>query len=338
MYDSGRDTGPNALKNPGGSALTPVKSVFQDGVWLYGGGPGDLGQPLTPDRLALRHPVWAADVARLAPWREVRLEADSGPAAGTWYISANESARSASSILVVGACDSSLDVAWTLAGAGLLAPFASVLAVNQRQGRGQLRREWSSPAGNIYAAWILPEAPNEQIAAMAPILVGACLAEALAERGFSAQVKWPNDLLIEGSKVGGILLEERGGRTVAGVGLNCASAPDAASLRRDHAASATMLQAFGSVPGAVTLWAGLVQSGQTCYRDSVMLSDTAERTRLTSRRLAWIGRKVVVRGAEADGFVARIEGLAEDGGLRLRRIDPVPGQELTLHCGSISLL
>lgn len=336
MYDSGRDTGPNALKNPGGSTSSRTKSFFQDGVWLYGGGPGTLARPLSPDTLAASHPLWAADVARLAPWREVLLGEDAGPAAGTWYVS--EALRTISPICILGECDSSLDAAWKLDEAALLPPFSSVLAVNQRQGRGQLRREWSSPAGNIYAAWLLPEAPDEQIASMAPVLVGACLADALVEKGFPASVKWPNDLLLDGSKVGGILLEERNGHTIAGIGLNCASAPDAADLRRDHAIVATLLQAFGSVPGTITLWVGLVQSGQTCYRHSVMLSDTAERTRLASRHMAWIGRNVLVRDAETDGFVARIIGLAEDGGLRLRRVDPLPGQELTLHCGSISLL
>lgn len=308
------------------------------GVWLYGGGPAALAAPLSPATLNAQHPLWAADVARLAPWREVTLDATAGPAAGTWYVASDERLAALPAILVVGACTSSLDVGWRLAEAGLLPPFASVLAVSQRSGRGQLRREWSSPAGNLYAAWVWPAGGDEQLAAMAPVLVGYCLAEGLEALGFPARIKWPNDLLLSGGKVGGILLEERSGRLLAGIGINCASAPEAARLRRDHAAPAIALSAAGALPGALTVWAGLVQSGQTCYRQSVTLSDSGERSRLIMRRMAWLGREVLVREAESSEFRARIVGLAGDGGLRLRRTDPGPLQELTLHCGSISLL
>jgi len=338
MYDSDRDSGPNALKNPGGSHPTPATPFAQGGVWLYGGGPTGLAAPLAPSDLTVVHPLWAADAARLAPWREVLLDDAAGPAAGKWFVAQGEAARTEPPILVIGTCESSLDVGWVLAKEGLLPPFASVLAVSQRKGRGQLRRDWSSPAGNLYATWVWPTAPNDQLLSMAPVLVGYCLAEGLAALGFPARLKWPNDLLLDGCKVGGILLEERGGRTLAGIGINCASAPDAANLRRDHATPAAALASFGELPGAVALWAGLVQSGQTCYRQSVTLSDSGERSRVIARRMAWLGREVLVREDESDGFRARIVGLAGDGGLRLRRIDQGPVQQLTLHCGSISLL
>ena len=55
-----------------------------------------------------------------------------------------------------GEVSSALDVGHTLARRGLLAPWQSVLVSSQRQGRGQLRRNWVSPAGNIYAALRLP--------------------------------------------------------------------------------------------------------------------------------------------------------------------------------------
>ncbi|KHK01195.1 biotin--[acetyl-CoA-carboxylase] ligase [Desulfovibrio sp. TomC] len=307
------------------------------GIWLRTSGDEALAGPISPENLASCHPLWAADVARLAPWREVELGPQYGPAAGRWLAALGPGAAAANAVLLVGPCTSSLDVAWELAGAGCLPPFASVVAVSQKQGRGQMRRNWISPPGNLYAALAWPGATGN-LAAMAPVLVGACLSAALYDRGFPSRVKWPNDLLAGDRKIGGILLEERAGRIMAGIGINFASAPDAALLRRDHAAPAASLQVFGEVPGAVTLWSELVKSGQTCYLQCVALSDTNAVSRFVEQHLAWLGREVFVRESETDGFRARIIGLAEDGGLRLRHIDTGPGQDLTLHSGSISLL
>ncbi|WP_075353312.1 biotin--[acetyl-CoA-carboxylase] ligase [Desulfovibrio sp. DV] len=307
------------------------------GIWLRTSGDEALAGQISPEILASCHPIWAADAARLAPWREVVLGPQYGPAAGRWLEALGPGGAAADAVLLVGPCASSLDVAWELAAAGCLPPFASVVAVSQTRGRGQMRRDWVSPPGNLYAALAWPVASGN-LAAMAPVVVGACLSDALYDRGFPTQVKWPNDLLVCDRKIGGILLEERGGRILAGIGINFASAPDAALLRRDHAAPAASLQVFGEVPGAVTLWSDLVKSGQTCYLQCVALSDSNALSRFVEQRLAWLGREVFVRESGTDGFRARIIGLAEDGGLRLRRIDSGPGQDLTLHSGSISLL
>lgn len=315
----------------------PQNPFAVGGIWLWCTGADGLAGPCSPEFLAASHPLWAADVARLAPWREVVLGPAAGPAAGVWRVAGGDCGQVADPVLCIGPCASSLDAAWAFASAGLLPPFASVLAVSQTRGRGQMRRDWVSPPGNLYAALSWPGDTGD-LAAMAPVLVGACLADALTARGFATRVKWPNDLLMKNAKAGGILLEERGGAVLAGVGLNLASAPDAAGLRRDFAAPAVSLAAFGEIPGAVTVWTELVKSVQICYRLCVAVSDSRELSRFVERRLAWLGREVLVRESESDGYRARIVGLAEDGGLRLRRVDPDPGQDLTLHCGSISLL
>ncbi|EFL49318.1 biotin/acetyl-CoA-carboxylase ligase [Solidesulfovibrio fructosivorans JJ]] len=307
------------------------------GVWLWRDGAADLAAPLSPGILAGSHPLWAADAARLAPWREVVLGPEHGPAAGGWLVAEGAAGQVADAVLCVGRCASSLDVARAFAAAGLLPPFSSVLALSQTSGRGQMRRDWVSPPGNLYAALSWP-ADAGALGSAAPVVVGACLADGLYAKGFAARVKWPNDLLVDGAKVGGILLEERGGAVVAGIGINLSIAPDAALLRREHAVPAAALDAFGEVPGAVTLWAELVKSGQTCYLQCVAVSGARELSRFLEGRLAWMGREVHVRENDADGFRARIVGLTEDGGLRLRRGDQCPGQDLTLHSGSISLL
>ena len=126
----------------------------------------------------------------------------------------------------LGEVTSTLDAARTLMDAGLLAPWESVQAVRQTSGRGQLRRQWISPAGNIYATLRLPQADpflgSEATPALSLMLAAAC-----AELGLSVWVKWPNDLWLADGKLAGILCEtcrdKAGGLHVAaGIGVNIA--------------------------------------------------------------------------------------------------------------------
>jgi BirA family biotin operon repressor/biotin-[acetyl-CoA-carboxylase] ligase len=100
----------------------------------------------------------------------------------------------------------------------------ALLAEHQSAGRGRRGREWISPFGaNLYLslAWSFPHWPP-QLTAL-PLAVGVACARALALGGLG--LKWPNDLSVNGRKLGGILIEQRGEaggacRTVVGVGLN----------------------------------------------------------------------------------------------------------------------
>ncbi len=102
------------------------------------------------------------------------------------------------------------------------------LAEHQSAGRGRRGRSWSSPFGqNLYLSlgWELPQWP-EKLSALGLVL-GVVLAEALRERGVPAQLKWPNDLYLNGRKCGGLLIEQRGEaqgacQLVIGLGLNVA--------------------------------------------------------------------------------------------------------------------
>ena len=118
---------------------------------------------------------------------------------------------------------SCLDAAFELARAGRLRIWDSALAASQTAGRGQLRRQWHSPPGNIYAALRLPVTPPFDGSSAAPA-VGLLAAEALGALGWHVRIKWPNDLVLHMAgvprKVAGILLEERGGVLLAGIGVN----------------------------------------------------------------------------------------------------------------------
>ena len=109
-----------------------------------------------------------------------------------------------------------------------------VLADRQTSGRGRLGRHWTSPAGNLYASVILKLDCPPQASAGLSLLTAVALGEALVELGpdhLDLALKWPNDLLIKGAKVAGILLENAasaGGREpfiIIGTGVNIRSCP-----------------------------------------------------------------------------------------------------------------
>lgn len=109
-----------------------------------------------------------------------------------------------------------------------------VLADVQTEGRGRRGRNWASPVGNLFSSVLLIDpGPRERIGEL-PLVAAVALAEAVdkAVGAFGlARLKWPNDLLIGGAKLSGILLEAEplaDGRlaVVCGFGVNCASHPD----------------------------------------------------------------------------------------------------------------
>ena len=109
-----------------------------------------------------------------------------------------------------------------------------VWALEQTAGRGRRGRAWSSPLGNLYASLVLrPACPLDratQLGFVAALGVGDALA-ALVPGLCEPALKWPNDVLVGGRKIAGILLESEigdGGNPafiIVGVGINLVSAP-----------------------------------------------------------------------------------------------------------------
>jgi BirA family biotin operon repressor/biotin-[acetyl-CoA-carboxylase] ligase len=107
-------------------------------------------------------------------------------------------------------------------------PVGSVVVADQQtSGRGRLGRRWEAPPGSaLLASFVLPARPLASLAA------GVAAAEA---SGPSVRLKWPNDLLLDGRKVAGVLVERRGERCVVGIGVNLTWAPPGAGrLRTDR--------------------------------------------------------------------------------------------------------
>jgi BirA family transcriptional regulator, biotin operon repressor / biotin---[acetyl-CoA-carboxylase] ligase len=101
-------------------------------------------------------------------------------------------------------------------------PIGSVVvADHQTAGRGRSSHRWEAQAGTaLLVSFVLPPNPLLSFAA------GVAAAEAC---GRGVRLKWPNDLLLDGRKVGGILVEASPARAICGIGINLTSAPEGAA-------------------------------------------------------------------------------------------------------------
>lgn len=102
---------------------------------------------------------------------------------------------------------------------------AVAVCERQTEGRGRLGRRWEAPAGKaILCSTLLRPPPGARVWELS--LVAGCAVAETVERatGRSAQVKWPNDVLVDGRKVAGILAEATRDSVIVGIGLNVGQA------------------------------------------------------------------------------------------------------------------
>jgi BirA family biotin operon repressor/biotin-[acetyl-CoA-carboxylase] ligase len=240
------------------------------------------------------------------------------------------------SIEVMDECASTSSVLSERAGAG--APDGSVVACeHQAAGRGRRGNVWISPIGGSLAFSLLWRF-NQGPAALAGLglAVAVLAARALERLEISGvQVKWPNDLVCGGRKLGGILVEVSGealgpSAVVIGVGLNVRLDPGARErIGRpvaDLAGCSASVPARTAVLGALleSFAAGLARFGRdgfAPFRDEWM------------RRHAWQGRRVALTVAGRRVAEGEALGIAEDGSLVLRS----PRGVERFHSGELSL-
>ncbi len=236
---------------------------------------------------------------------------------------------------LIGRCTSAFDVAWDLHGLALLPVWGAVSASTQSGGRGQMRKPWHSPRGNLHVCFPLPE-DLLRLAGLASAAVGYLCVLAFRAAGYTLSLKWPNDLLdVSGRKVGGILLEEKNGVLMAGLGVNLQEAPDAETLRRHSAPPAGVLFAGEggeeyAPPAPFGLWRALVYALIEAYENHVRGKSPAAIARAAEAHLAWKDRLVHLEdgGRGLSGFC---RGVSPAGGLLLQ----VDGLEQEHFSGSL---
>lgn len=210
------------------------------------------------------------------------------------------------------AVDSTQSVAFALAADGA-ADGTVVVADYQNEGRGRRGRAWHAPAGTALLASIVVR-PRVEPRALPLYSFAAALATADAiERvaGVAPRLKWPNDVLINGRKVSGILLESRtesnGAPVVAiGIGLNLRQPSFPAGL--ETRATSLLLETGRAVATDAAL-------------DALLEALAAWRTRLENDgfaplRARWLERADTIgRRVEVDGVAGVAVDLADDGAL-----------------------
>jgi BirA family biotin operon repressor/biotin-[acetyl-CoA-carboxylase] ligase len=152
-----------------------------------------------------------------------------------------------------------------------------VIADRQTAGRGRSGRAWESPAGNLHASLVLRDVfPLEKAAQLALVSGVAVHAAVSAAAGAALDgqlaLKWPNDILLGRSKLGGILVEssvmrrDQGALAVIGVGLNLAHHPELedrpATDLSAHGASIAPLNFLPLLDGSMQEWISNWASGE----------------------------------------------------------------------------
>ncbi len=209
---------------------------------------------------------------------------------------------------------------------------AVVLAGRQTAGRGRLKRAWLSPRGCLTFSLVLyPETPRLPFLVMASALAVAEAIETLAP--LKTEIKWPNDVLIKGKKVSGILIDtglKEGGPNYAviGIGLNVnvnlADCPEIADI-------ATSLSAeTGRELSRAAVLRELCARFENWYE---ALREGAPVLAAWRGRLSTLGKHVRVK-AGAEVYEGLAEDVASDGALMLRIAD---GSLLRMPAGDVTL-
>jgi BirA family biotin operon repressor/biotin-[acetyl-CoA-carboxylase] ligase len=142
---------------------------------------------------------------------------------------------------------------------------AVALAGEQTEGRGRLGRAWEAPAGTslLFSIVLEPPVAPPRLAELS-LVAGAAVAEAVEmETGLRTSVKHPNDVLVDGRKVAGILAEAVEGRVVLGIGVNVSQTK--AQLPEAVETPATSLSLEGATVDPPELLAAILERLEAHY-------------------------------------------------------------------------
>ena len=231
---------------------------------------------------------------------------------------------------------STMDVARSLAELGW--PEGTVVvAEEQTVGRGRLGRPWASPRGGLWFSLLLRPSLKGELLSLLPIAVALAVARALkALFGIKAGLKWPNDVLIRGKKVCGVLVESSScghevSYAIVGVGINANFGLE--ELPEDLRGSATTLrEELGRDVDLEELLMAVLRELQELYR--ALKEGSSEGVLREAERLMGFprGLRVLVGRDVLSGTAI---GLADDGSLLLRLPD---GRVERVHWASATVL
>lgn len=205
------------------------------------------------------------------------------------------------------------------------APGLVVVAERQTEGRGRLGRRWEDPGspglgGTSLLVSVLVEVPPRNDT-LVPLAAGVAAVDALRRNGARAELKWPNDLLLEvdgaDRKCGGLLVERHDDRVVVGCGINL----DWRGVQREGEAAAwtSVAEVTGADVDRYEVLADYLRALEAWLRD--VPEDPARLLASYRVRCRTLGRQVRVTVPSGDAIVGRAIDLAEDGGLVIEDVE-----------------
>ena len=211
-----------------------------------------------------------------------------------------------------------------------------VIADEQMEGRGRLDRKWFTPKGTALAFSLILRPTVEEKPYLTRMVGLAALAvvDSLQTRGLIAQIKWPNDILLHGRKVAGILVEsvwsgEEVDCLVIGIGMNVlkGSVPSTELL---HFPATSLEESLGpDIEREIVLHdilAGIIALRPHISSDSFIAS--------WEKALAFRGEQVQVEEGNGNPITGKLLGLESDGSLRL---SDEQGNSITVRFGDVRL-
>lgn len=188
-------------------------------------------------------------------------------------------------------------------------PGRVVLAERQRAGRGRRGAAWLSAPGESLTFSVLIE-PGEPRALWPrlSLAAGVAVAEALGRLGVEAAIKWPNDVLVGGRKLAGILVEAAEGGAIVGIGLNVTTrefpgelAGSATSVALERGGGITRGEVLELLLGSLAGWSTQIGAGFP-----QVVARVRERCALSGRRV-----RMLARGQVLEGTAVRVSGAGE---------------------------
>jgi BirA family transcriptional regulator, biotin operon repressor / biotin---[acetyl-CoA-carboxylase] ligase len=197
-------------------------------------------------------------------------------------------------------------------------------AERQTGGRGRQGRGWVSAPGNLYASTLVRLQAEDPPAPTLALLAAVALHEAVSLHADGVRIKWPNDLIADGAKLAGILLERQGDAVIAGFGVNLIHHPALPGR------PVTSLQALGAIAPEAAIFAEAL--AEIFARWLARWRHDGHAAVLAAWRAAAHPIGTALSTSEGEGL---FDGLEDDGAMRLRLGD---GSVRTIHAGDVFLL
>lgn len=205
-----------------------------------------------------------------------------------------------------------------------------LVARRQNAGRGRAGRLWEDGAGNFMGSTVVALRPGDPPAQTLALVTGLASWEAVAAfaPALEHRLKWPNDLLVDGAKLAGILLERAGDVVVIGIGVNLARAPQVEGRATTSLAEQGMAIAPDDFADAL---AERFAAQLAAWRDGDW----------TRQREAWMlhahpeGAHLEVHDRDGARIAGTFAGLGADGAALLRLAD---GSTRPIHAGDVELM